>query len=105
MVKAISQDKVKEIVSLRMRGLQMKAIAWEVGVSLPSIGKYLRQHGLTAAKRIGRATHKQRQCLNCEEVQTISVGNKSKVCRPCEDNRKRELWMAGANKENLNAAR
>lgn len=92
MVKAVSQDKVNRIMQMRKEGFHLKIIAYEVGASTPTVGKYLRQAGLTVERRRGRRTHKERQCLNCKAVQTISAGNKSKVCRPCEDNRKRGLW-------------
>ena len=79
---------------MRSNGTQLKIISYQLGVSLPTVGKYLKSAGLVTRSKNGRKTHKERKCLICHQVQLISVWNRSKVCRPCEDNRKRGLKNA-----------
>lgn len=92
MPKAIGDEMVKKIISLRSHGMLIKVIAYELETTRQTVGKYLLKHDMLVKSRSGRRKHKNRQCSYCNEIQTVSVKNTSLICRPCEDNRKRGLW-------------
>ncbi len=92
MPKAIGDEMVKQIISLRFHGMLIKVIAYELQTSRQTVGKYLLKHDMLVKSPSGRRKHKNRQCSYCNEIQTVSVRTLSSVCRSCEDNRKRGLW-------------
>jgi Helix-turn-helix domain of resolvase len=92
MPKAIGDEKVQQIISMRSKGTLIKVIAYETGTTRQTVGEYLRKHGMLVKSPSGRRKHKNRQCSYCNEIQTVSVRTLSSVCRSCEDNRKRGLW-------------
>lgn len=93
MFKPISDEQVATILRLREEGFPLKIIAHEANVHKATVSNYLRKNGITHGRLIGRKTHRKRECLKCLEVQVVSVGNQSKICRKCEDDRKRGLWQ------------
>ena len=92
MPKAIGDEMVKKIISLRSHGMLIKVIAYELQTSRQTIGKYLLKHDMLVKSPSGRRKHKNRQCIHCNEIQVVSVRTHNQVCRSCEDNRKRGLW-------------
>lgn len=92
MPKAIGDDIVQQIISMRSQGKLIKVIAHDVGTSRQTINKYLRKYGMLVKSPSGRRKHKNRQCSYCNKIQVVSVRTLNQVCRPCEDNRKRGLW-------------
>jgi transcriptional regulator len=92
MPKAIGDEKVQQIISMRSQGKLIKVIAYEVQTTRQTISKYLRKYGMLVKSSSGRRKHKNRQCIQCNEIQVVSVRTHNQVCRSCEDNRKRGLW-------------